>query len=301
MSKVLCVGAAVADFVFHLETLPTAAEKYGTEEASIVGGGCAANAAVAVARMGGKAVLGARLGDDSIGDMIVADLAREGVDVDHVTRTAGGKSSYSSVVIDSAGERQIVNFRGNGLRFATDWFGQVAAVRAVLTDTRQPEAARAALTFAMAQGVPGILDGEAPIDVTLMQAASHVALSMQGLRSLYPAGDIADALIEIATTYGCWACVTDGADGVWFTAQPAGKDHPEIHHIPAFEITPVDTLGAGDVWHGVFALMLAEGLNDAEAIRHANAAAALKCLKKGGRAGAPSRATLMKFLKEMQQ
>lgn len=297
MSTVLCVGAAVADFVFHLDTLPTAAEKYGTEEASVVGGGCAANAAVAVARLGGNAVLGARLGEDSIGDMIVSDLAREGVNVEHVTRTIGGKSSYSSVVIDAAGERQIVNFRGNGLVFEIDWFAQLATVGAVLTDTRQPDAARAALAFAQARGVPGILDGEAPIDVTLMQVASHVALSMQGLRSLYPAGDVAAALIDIATTYGCWACVTDGAAGVWFTAGAANG--AEVHHIPAFEITPVDTLGAGDVWHGVFALMLAEGLQDADAIRHANAAAALKCLKKGGRAGAPSRATLKKFLKEM--
>ncbi len=292
MSKILCVGAAVVDFVFHLETLPKLPEKYGTEEADVVGGGCAANAAVAIARLGGEAVLGARLGDDSIGDMIVEDLARDGVDVSNVTRTAGAKSSYSSVLIDAEGERQIVNFRGAGLVLATDWFEGLADVGAVLTDTRRVDAALAALELAKARGIPGVLDGEAPIDPSLMDAASHVALSMQGLRSLYPDLDIEDALLTIARAHDCWACVTDGADGVWCIEDGAA------HHIPAFKITPIDTLGAGDVWHGVFALMLAEGQREREAIRHANGAAALKCLTKGGRAGAPSRAALTEFLKE---
>ena len=292
MSRILCVGAAVVDFVFHLPTLPHRAEKYGTEEADIVGGGCAANAAVAIARMGGAAVLGARLGEDSIGDMIVADLAREGVDVSHVTRTAGAQSSYSSVLIDALGERQIVNFRGAGLVLKTDWFEDLTDLGAVLTDTRRVDAALAALELARARGIPGILDGEAPIDPALMHAASHVALSMQGLRSLYPEADIEDALLQIAEEHGCWACVTDGADGVWFTEGDA------VRHVTAFPITPIDTLGAGDVWHGIFALMLAEGMGAEEAIRHANGAAALKCLTKGGRAGAPSRAQLNDFLKE---
>ncbi|MBO9479483.1 sugar kinase [Shimia sp. R11_0] len=292
MSRILCVGAAVVDFVFHLPALPHRAEKYGTEEADIVGGGCAANAAVAIARMGGAAVLGARLGEDSIGDMIVADLAREGVDVSHVTRTAGAQSSYSSVLIDAQGERQIVNFRGAGLVLKTDWFDGLTDLGAVLTDTRRVDAALAALQLARARGIPGILDGEAPIDPALMGAASHVALSMQGLRALYPEAAIEDALLQIAEDHGCWACVTDGADGVWFTEADV------VRHVAAFPITPIDTLGAGDVWHGVFALMLAEGMDEVEAIQHANGAAALKCLTKGGRTGAPSRALLHDFLKE---
>ncbi|MFY0619562.1 PfkB family carbohydrate kinase [Shimia sp.] len=294
MSTVLCVGGAVVDFVFRLDVLPKLPEKYGTEDADIVGGGIAANAAVAIARMGGEAVLGARLGDDNIGDMIVADLAREGVDVSHVTRTKGAKSSYSSVLVDADGERQIVNFRGAGLVLATDWFDSLDDLGAVLTDTRRVDAGVAALKLAHARGIPGILDGEAPIDPALMHAASHVALSMQGLRSLYPDDDIEDALLQITTDYACWACVTDGAEGVWFT------DGTTPRHMAAIPITPIDTLGAGDVWHGIFALMLAEGMSAEDAIRHANGAAALKCLTKGGRTGAPSRAALTDFLKETQ-
>lgn len=295
MTSILCVGAAVVDFVFHLDELPRKAEKYGTETASIVGGGCAANAAVAIARLGGGAVLGARLGEDSIGDLILADLQREGVDVANVTRTPGGRSSYSSVYIDGQGERQIVNFRGAGLVLDTDWFVGLQSVGAVLTDTRRVDAAIDALKFAFSRGIPGIVDGEAPIDPSILDEASHVAFSMQGLNSVVPDTELETALQHVATTHGCWACVTDGKNGVWYTE--AGL----IRHVKAHQIQPIDTLAAGDIWHGVFALRLAEGQTEAAAIRFANAAAALKCMTTGGREGSPSRAAVIQYLKENSQ
>ncbi|WP_371170739.1 PfkB family carbohydrate kinase [Aliiroseovarius sp. 2305UL8-7] len=292
MTTVLCVGAAVVDFLFHLDALPNRAEKFGTDEAEIVGGGCAANAAVAVARLGGRAVLGARLGDDSIGDLILGDLRAEGVDVSNVTRTKDARSSFSSVYVDAQGERQIVNFRGEGLILDTGWLASIGMLDAVLTDTRRVDAARAALDLASARGVPGVLDGEAPVEPSLMSAASHVALSMQGLRSLHPNLPVEQALLYIARDHGCWVAVTDGANGVWFTGEGG------VEHIPAHEIAPVDTLGAGDIWHGVFALALAQNKTEYTAICEANAAAALKCMTRGGRAGAPTRAQLDDFLKE---
>lgn len=294
MTKVLCVGAAVVDFVFQLPDLPDRAEKYGTENAAIVGGGCAANAAVAVSRLGGQAVLGARLGDDAIGDMVVAGVAAEGVDCANVTRTPGARSSYSSVYIDQRGERQIVNFRGAGLQLDTGWFAGLQNVAAVLTDTRRVAAAEDALTMARTRGIPGVLDGEAPVDPGLVSLASHAAFSMQGLRDLAPDLGPEEALLKISAEHGCWVCVTDGENGVWFT----GFDG--IEHCPAFAVTPVDTLGAGDVWHGAFTLALAEGQDEATAIRFACAAAALKCLKPGGREGAPSRTDTETFLKEQE-
>ncbi|GGD31010.1 PfkB family carbohydrate kinase [Sinisalibacter lacisalsi] len=290
MAKVLCVGSAVIDFVFHLETLPRQPRKYGTEEAAVVGGGCAANAAVAVARLGGRAVLGARVGDDRIGDMILADLEAEGVDTTRVTRNAGGRSSFSSVYIDARGERQIVNFRGTGLVLDTSWFGDLDGLDAVLTDTRRVEAAIDALKLARARGVPGIVDGEEPIDPEILAQASHVAFSLQGLRSLLPDTGLEEALAALAREHDIWAAVTDGEKGVWYTT-PRG-----VAHVPAYPVRAVDTLGAGDIWHGAFALGLAEGQSEAEAVVFANATAALKCMQPGGREGCPDRAAVEGFL-----
>lgn len=292
MTRVLCVGAAVVDFVFQLPDLPDRAEKYGTESAAIVGGGCAANAAVAVSRLGGQAILGARLGDDAIGGMVLAGVAAEGVDCTNVTRTPGARSSYSSVYIDQRGERQIVNFRGQGLKLDTSWFAGLKGLGAVLTDTRRVAAAADALALARSRGIPGVLDGEAPVDPGLVSLASHAAFSMQGLRDLAPGLGPEEALQKISAEHGCWACVTDGGNGVWFTGSGG------TGHLPAFPVAAVDTLGAGDVWHGAFALALAEGQDEVRAIRFASAAAALKCMKPGGREGAPSRNDTETFLKE---
>ncbi len=66
--------------------------------------------------------------------------------------------------------------------------------------------------------------------------------------------------------------------------------------MPAPRITAVDTLAAGDVWHGAFTLALAEHRDIADAARFANAAAAIKCTRPGGRLGAPRRAEVAALL-----
>ena len=66
----------------------------------------------------------------------------------------------------------------------------------------------------------------------------------------------------------------------------------------AFAVPVVDTLGAGDTWHGAFAVRLAEGADEAEAVRFASAAAALKCTRFGGRDGAPGRQDVEAFLRD---
>ncbi len=286
MARVLCVGSSVVDFVFRLDALPSRPEKLRASEARMVGGGCAANAAVAVARLGGEAWLAARLGDDAIGRMVVDGVEAEGVDCALVRLTPGGRSAFSSVYVDADGERQVVSFRGERLDDSPDLIAGAPPVDAVLADTRWVPGNLAALELARARGIPGLLDAEAPIDPALLATASHVAFSRQGLGSLAD-GSPAEALA--ALDLAAWACVTDGAEGVHVRGGP---------HIPAPRIDPVDTLGAGDVWHGAFALRLAEGAEEGEAIRFANAAAALKCTRAWGREGCPTRAETDLFLKE---
>ena len=89
------------------------------------------------------------------------------------------------------------------------------------------------------------------------------------------------------------AAVTRGSEGVaWIEAAAPG----EVLHCPAFAIDTVDTLAAGDIFHGAYALALAEGQRTGEAMRFAAAAAAIKCSRPGGRSGAPSRSEVEVFL-----
>ena len=291
MSQLLVVGVAVMDFVFYVDEFPYGGMKHRARDAAVVGGGCAANAAVAIARLDGTALLSTRLGDDRIGRMIHDDLSAEGVDLS-LSDTSGAKSSYSSILIDGDGERQIMNYRGDGLIQSPEHLADAPEVSAVLADTRWSEGALAAMELAQTRGVPGILDIEAPAEVHAFGPASHLAFSEQGLSHFYPDVTPARAIARVVQDYGGWVCVTMGDAGVaWCSAEGSGL-------VPAYAVEVVDTLGAGDVWHGAFALRLAEGADETEAIRFANAVAALKCTRQGGRAGSPQRSEVETFMKE---
>ncbi|WP_316014072.1 PfkB family carbohydrate kinase [Roseobacter sp. HKCCA0434] len=291
MSDILVVGSAVIDFIFEVDTLPSQPEKYRARGARVVGGGCAANAAVAITRLGGTAHLAGRLGEDPAGQLIVAGLQREGVSTRLTSKTQGASSAYSSVYVDRAGERQIMSFRGDGLPPEPDW--ELPGLDAVLADTRWEEGAVKAMQAACDMEIPGVLDGEAPIVEDAARLASHVAFSAQGLADFCEGATPEAQLAVAAERLGGWVCVTDGANGVHW------RDGARHGHVPAFAVRVVDTLGAGDVWHGAFTLALAEGADEIAAIRFANAAAALKVTRPGGRDGAPDREDTDRFLEEM--
>lgn len=299
--RILSVGVAVIDFVFHVKHFPTRAEKYRADAAAMTGGGGGANAAVAIARLGGRAELAARIGDDMLASLIEDDLVREGVGTGLVRRFPERRSSFSSVLVDAAAERQIVNFRDTGLSFDGAWLR--AAIEdevfvATLADTRWPEGAAVAMARGHALGVPAVMDAEAPIEgcEDALRDASHVVFSAQGLRDFAgvdPDGEELERLLrwadgELPGLVG----VTDGADGVrWI------EDGVLHHRLPPALPAPVtDTLGAGDVWHGAFALALGEGAALDGAMAFANAAASLKCIGGTGREGIPDRAAVEALL-----
>ena len=71
-----------------------------------------------------------------------------------------------------------------------------------------------------------------------------------------------------------------------------------LRNIPAFPVNAIDTVGAGDVWHGIFTLCLGEGMDEIKAMRTANAAAAMKCKIFGGITASPNRQSCISFMKE---
>lgn len=294
MPGVLCVGHAVQDFVFTVHEFPSRPVKHRATRFQSVGGGPAATAAVAVARLGGRALLAARVGEDAAAEMIVSELRGYGVDCSQVRRCRGCASSVSAVIVDAAGERLIVNHLDPALPADPGWLPSPRGVGAdaVLADTRWPEGAAAALAAARHAGLPAVLDADRPIppDGALLREATHVAFAADALADYTGITDPAQALTRVAAELPGWCCVTAGGEGVY--VMDAGR----TRRVPAFEVPVVDTLGAGDVWHGAFALALAEGRDEAAAVRFASAAAALKVQQPGGREGTPSRAELDEFL-----
>lgn len=298
-ARVVCVGVAVVDAIFDVPVLPSGPDKVHATGYREVAGGVAANAARAIARLGGRAALLTRLGADRLADLLTAEFAAEGVDVTGVVRRKGCRTPFSMVAIDAAGERQIVNdtdlrlFQGAA---RIDREG-LARADAVLVDTRWPAAALIALRSARRRGVPGVIDVDIEPDdavLALIRTASHAVFSRQGLRGLTGEDGIERGLALARRFTSAWVAVTAGAAGVFWSESEGAPPR----QLPAFPVRAVDTLGAGDVFHGALALALGEGRPLAASLRFAMAAAALKCTRPGGGAGAPWRHEVETFLAE---
>ncbi len=294
MAKVLCIGHAVQDFVFSVATMPATADKYRASGFETLGGGPAATAAVAISRLGGTAQLATRVGDDTLANLIATELEGYGVDCRLMRRMDGRHSSVSAVLIDSAGERMIVNYLDDSMDADPQWLDAYAPLdaEAILVDTRWPEGALLGLNLARSNEMPAILDADLPVpkDGELVRAATHVAFSARGLSEFSGIEDAEAALQSVDAQTEAWCCVTLGAEGTLVI------EDGQLTHLPAFDVTVRDTLGAGDVWHGAFALALAEGKHTGDAVTFASAAAALKVQNGGGRAGCATREEVEDFL-----
>ena len=299
MKTVLCLGHLTADRVFDVAAMPRAAAKYRAHALAFALGGMAANAAVAVARLGGRAVFGGRVGDDATGSAVREALAGQGVDTSLVKVVAGGRTSESAVIVAPDGERMVVNFRGSGLAEDAAWLGpaDIASAAAVLADVRWPDGAARAFALARECGTPSVLDAdtaEAATLARLVALADHTVFSEPGLADFAGRAAVETGLAQALAAGAKLAAVTCGERGVrWMEA---GDRTPR--HMPAFAVPAVDTLGAGDVFHGAYALALAEGLAPPGALRFGAAAAALKCARKGVADAVPTRAQVERLIAE---
>ncbi len=293
--RILCVGAFAMDTIFRLETLPVAPGKYLPTDAVEVAEGMAAAQACSIARLGGEVMLWASCGDDAIGNRMVAQIADEGVDVSAIRRVLGARSGFSSIFMDARGERIIVPQYDPSLRSAPDALPDLTGVAVVSTDVRWPEAAAMALSAARERGIPGLLDldtGPADVLARLLPLASHVVASEGGAAVVTGEHDPARAAALLAQQHAGFVCVTAGDRGCYWYDRSAGM----VRHVPAPSVDAVDTLAAGDVFHGGVALGLAEGWPVERALPFASAAAAIKCTRFGGRLGVPTRAEVEAFL-----
>jgi sulfofructose kinase len=291
---VLCAGIAVEDFIFKVERFPQPGEKAQASTLIATAGGCAANAAIAVSRLGGEARFTGPIGTDDATARFLAGLARDQVDASQVERVEGGSISVSGIMIDATGEKLVATRRGERLGDARPRHpaALVADVDIVMADNRFPNFVRPILQAAADRSIAAVLDGDQATtpDDALFAIATHVIFSAEALRATTRLDDLAEALAMISRIAPGFLAVTNGPDGVWWL------ENGQPHHLTAFSIEAVDTLGAGDTFHGAFALALAEGCDLNRAMRFAAAAAALKCTRFGGISGTPTRPDVDAFL-----
>jgi len=296
--RILCAGIIVLDEVFRVAEFPQADAKVEAKQHFVVNGGCAANAAVAIARLGGAAALAGPLGgppgEDDNGDLVLRALARENVDARACQRVDGLATALSAIFINARSERTIVTYRDDRIAAVTpdDPQALVAAADIVLADNRYPAFVTPICAAARARGVPVVLDGDKATvaDDPLFRLASHIIFSSECLRATTGCDDLAAGLARIAKHSDAFLAASNGPGDILFLADGACR------RSPVFAVPAVDTLGAGDALHGGFALALAEGQSEVAALRFGAAVAGIKCSRVGGSAGAPTRAEVEAFL-----
>jgi sulfofructose kinase len=291
--RIVCAGITTLDFIYAVDVMPSEPLKYRSNTMVTSGGGLAGNAATACARLGARARLVARLGDDPWAGPMIAELEREGIDCALVRRCAGYRSPVSAVIVDIKGERLVVSYSDPTIPSDTGWIPTDLAreADALYAETRWIEAALHVLPQARAAGIPSVLDADRrPTRPEVLELASHVGFSAPALREWTGIHDLPAALAHASRGIANVFLVTDGANGAWYVEDNA------VIHVPAFPVESVDTLGAGDTWHGALAVALAGRQPLRQAVRFANAAAALKCTEFGGRKGMPTRARVEALL-----
>lgn len=293
-ARLLMVGLSCTDHVWRVGAFPPVGSRTDASAYRTQGGGPAATAAVAAAVLGGSVELVAVHGDDAAAEQALRELQRYGVGVAGVHREPGATSFVSAVLVAESGERWIFPYRGSGLPDGARLLGPIRPEEfdAVLVDLRHPRLCEAAARRARTAGVPVVVDLGNLRSFEISAQADHVFASQECAHELLGRDDPAAALPLLRQRPGQVVGVTMGPEGVIFDAGEGAR------HQNAFEVDAVDTTGAGDVFHGAYALAVARAEAVEAAVAFASAAAALACTAFGSRDGIPSAAELEQFLRE---
>jgi ribokinase len=293
MGRVLVVGSCNVDHVIRVAELPLAGETVFGGSPQLFGGGKGANQAVAAVRDGAAVVLIGAIGDDADGRTTLDDLTTEGIDTTSLVTLPGLPTGMALIVVDARGENTIVVVSGaNGAiepRSTVDTLDRLGAAPAdvCLTGFEVPTETVEAVARWVAAHRGRLIVNPAPasrVSPALLASGPILTPNAGEATALTGLSDPAAAARELSRQTGTWVVVTLGPDGALVASAQA------IEHIPGRRVRAVDTTGAGDTFSGVLAAALSRGDEMPQAVRRANAAAALSVQAPGARAGMPTRA-----------
>lgn len=296
--RILCIGIPVRDLTFRVEAVPERGSKANASHLAEICGGNALNAAIAIARLGGCVAFAGPMGDarETSSSFILERMAAEGIDISHIVRMPDVATPVSAIIIDATGERTLTIFRDPALWTVklSDADELLADCQAVLVESRCGAFCIDLCAEARRRGIPVIVGVDRAMALTdgLLKAASHLLFSSEQVQETAGVADDGAALKRLAGLTSAFLAATRGPHGtIWL------NDAGTLEETPAFPVEAVDTLGAGDVFHGAFTLRLAEDGGVREALRFAAAAAALKCTRHGGGQAAAQRIEVEGFLR----
>jgi ribokinase len=302
--RIVIVGSSGTDMIIKLERIPRPGETLLGGQFHITGGGKGANQAVSAARAGGKVAFVARLGQDDFGDQAIAAFAREGINVEHIYRDRKVSTGVALIFVDQHGENSIGVAPGANGRLSSADLKKArkifAGASVMVVQLEIPlETVQTAAVLAAKSGARVILN-PAPARALPDELLRHVSIltpnetEAELLTGIKVDSDSAAAkAASVLRARGVQTVIlTLGARGA-LVATSDGR--PQL--VPGFKVKAVDTTGAGDVFNGALAVALAEEQPLIDAVRFANAAAAISVTRLGAQPSAPSRREVQRLLK----
>lgn len=287
------VGAATLDALALVEHYPGPDERVVATELAYAGGGPAATAAVVAARLGHRTAFVGAVGDDDEGERILTGLQAEGVDTSATVVRAGARSGASVIVVAKTSATRAISNRPLP---PVDLAAQ-PGVRALLAESAWVHldhvgwrATMDALGSMLSR--PRIsYDGGHQVPDFTAAGLDLYAPTLEALRVRYGDQPEADLLRTAGAESGGSVVATRGSAGSLIL-----DDDGDCHAVAPFPVEVVSTLGAGDVFHGALVAGLAAGYAFTDAVRRANAVAALSCRALDGRSAIPRVDELETFL-----
>jgi ribokinase len=288
--------------VIRVDRIPRPGETVLGGTFAMAAGGKGANQAVAAARAGGKVAFVARVGDDLFGRQALAGFRKEGIRVGQISLDKRAASGVALIFVDRKAENCIGVASGANMRLSPADVRRAAAVISsagvLLVQLEIPVATVAAVVqLAARQGVPVILN-PAPAralpekilrQVSVLTPNETEAEILTGIAVAgRPAAEKAARRLlrlgvkNVVLTLGARGALIANAEGICL--------------VPAFKVKPVDTTAAGDVFNGALAVALTEGRPLREAVRFANAAAAISVTRPGAQPSAPARREIERLM-----
>lgn len=298
MAKILVVGSLNMDLVVRVPHAPVPGETILGGDFETYPGGKGANQAVAASRMGGEVTMVGRVGIDSFGDRLIQALVEDKIRTTHVIKDSSAATGVAMIAVAADGENMIVVASGVNSHLSID---DVDKARPLMRETDillvQLECPIETISFAVDlaknYGIPIVFNPAPaqPLSKALWKNVDYLTPNVPELLCLTGADDI-DAGIQKLREWGVRnVIVTLGANGARLVTDDLDK------HLPAFEVTAVDTTAAGDAFNGALAVALAEGRTLVDAVNLAMAAGALTATKRGAQASLPTREAVDDFLR----
>jgi len=279
--RIAVVGSANIDLTTFTDQFPKPGETIFGQKFDLGFGGKGANQAVAARLCGAEVFMVARVGSDLFGPATIENFRKQGIDSTHVKQVAGLSSGVAPIFVEPSGQNRILVVKGaNDALKPADVDAAAETLKAadciVLQFEIPVETVYYTIEFARKHGIRCILNPAPaqPVDLGALKDLDYFVPNESEAETIagMPVKNVGDAkkCAEKLVAGGIRrVIITLGANGSLL----AGRDGSE--QVPPFAVAAIDSTGAGDAFIGSFAVFLAEGVPEKEAVRRANLYAGL--------------------------